>query len=83
MSFVSNDSDILSVQPSYHVLQPWLANDFQEPLNITTLQPIVPVLPMVPEGYTICDIFQRVYKTPGFTKNRNNCLKKSIRNNFY
>ena len=36
MSFVSNDlsSDILSVEPSYHVLQPWLANDFQQPLMI-------------------------------------------------
>ena len=55
-SFVSNDIGILSLNPTYHDLQPWLANDFQEHFNIALYQPIVSLLPMVPEGYKICDI---------------------------
>ena len=43
---------------------------------------MVPVLPMVPEGYTLCDICQRAYKTKGFTKHRNNCLKKIHKTSF-
>ena len=52
-SFVSNDAGILSVAPTYHDHQLWIANGFLEPLNIAQFQPIVPVLPMVPEGYTM------------------------------
>ena len=69
MSFFSNDlsSDILSVEPSYHVLQPWLANDFQQILNIATFQPKVPVVPIVPvlenEYSIVCQVLHFAHFT--------------------